>query len=631
MDGTFAVVDTTPPETSIEAGPSGTVRQTTASFAFSANEPGSSFECALDGAAYQPCSSPQSYAGLGNGSHTFEVRATDAGGNLDPTPASRTWAVDTIPPDTMITAGPSGAVAASSASFEFVSSEAGSSFQCSLDGAGFAACTSPKSYTALANGSHSFRVRALDAAGNGDPTAASRMWSVDTAPPDTTITAGPSGAVAASSASFEFAASEAGASFECSLDGASFASCSSPQSYLDLVDGDHSFAVRAIDAAGNADPTPARRTWSVNAAPPDTTITAGPAGTVASSSASFEFVASEAGVSFECALDGAPFTPCSSPQSYSALADGDHTFAVRATEPAGNADPSPASSTWTIDTTPAETTIDAGPAGTVTSTSADFAFSASEPDLSFECALDGTSFAPCSSPQSYPGPLADGSHTFEVRAVDAAGNADPTPAGRTWTVEAAPPETTITAGPSGTRASSSASLEFSANEAGASFECALDGAAFSACSSPQAYTGLADGAHAFQVRAIDVAGKVDPTPASRGWTVDTTAPETTITAGPIGTVASNSAAFEFSATEAGAGFECALDGATFSACSSPQTYSSLADGAHTFQVRAIDSAGNSDPTPAEHTWTVQTTAPAMLYARTPVGAPAKATWGRSRS
>jgi hypothetical protein len=368
--------------------------------------------------------------------------------------------------------------------------------------------------------------------------------------------------------------------------------------------------VRALDAAGNADPTSARRTWSVNAAPPDTTITAGPAGTVASSSASFEFVASEGGVSFECALDGAPFTSCGSPQSYSALSDGDHTFAVRATEPAGNADPSPASSTWTIDTTPAETTIDAGPAGTVSSTSADFEFSASEPDLSFECARDGELFAPCSSPQSYPGPLPDGIHTFEVRAVDAAGNADPSPAGRTWTVEAAPPETMIIAGPSGTVASGSASLEFSANEAGASFECALDGAAFSACSSPQAYSGLTDGAHAFEVRAIDAAGNVDPTPASRGWTVDTTAPETSITAGPIGTVASDSAAFEFSATEAGASFECSLDGAAYAACTSPTSYSSLADGAHTFQVRATDSSGNTDPTPASGSWTVDTAAPA---------------------
>ena len=86
--------DTTPPpETTINSGPSGTVGSSSASFAFSSSEAGSSFECSLDGALYKPCTSPQSYAGLADGSHNFSVRATDAAGNADPTPASRTWTV----------------------------------------------------------------------------------------------------------------------------------------------------------------------------------------------------------------------------------------------------------------------------------------------------------------------------------------------------------------------------------------------------------------------------------------------------------------------------------------------------------------------------------------------------------
>ena len=85
--------DTTPPETTIDSGPSGTVNTGSASFSFSSSEAGSAFECSLDGAPYSRWSSPQIYAGLANGSHTFRVRATDAAGNADPTPASRTWKV----------------------------------------------------------------------------------------------------------------------------------------------------------------------------------------------------------------------------------------------------------------------------------------------------------------------------------------------------------------------------------------------------------------------------------------------------------------------------------------------------------------------------------------------------------
>ena len=91
------ITDTTPPQTTITSGPSGTTSSRSATFEFAANEP-STFECTLDSAAFTACASPETYNGFGDGSHTFRVRATDAAGNTDPTAADRTWTIATNTP-----------------------------------------------------------------------------------------------------------------------------------------------------------------------------------------------------------------------------------------------------------------------------------------------------------------------------------------------------------------------------------------------------------------------------------------------------------------------------------------------------------------------------------------------------
>ena len=86
--------DTTPPDTTITGGASGTVTTPSASLTFTSSERGSTFECQLDAGSWGACTSPKSYSGLANGSHTFDVRATDAPGNTDASPATRTWTVN---------------------------------------------------------------------------------------------------------------------------------------------------------------------------------------------------------------------------------------------------------------------------------------------------------------------------------------------------------------------------------------------------------------------------------------------------------------------------------------------------------------------------------------------------------
>jgi hypothetical protein len=243
---------------------------------------------------------------------------------------------DRTPPETTISSGPSAATTASSASFSFSSSEGGSTFTCKLDSGRWSRCKPPRNYTGLRVGSHQFAVRAKDSAGNVDPTPATWSWNVvtetkpveepappaeeappvieetppvDTTPPDTTISSGPSGSTTATTASFSFTATEAGSSFECKLDSASWAGCSSPKALSGLAVGSHAFSVRAKDAAGNVDSTPASRSWTVEAEPgpgpePEPEPSESCTTTVSSVSAAQSSVASAAPGAVVCLADG---------------------------------------------------------------------------------------------------------------------------------------------------------------------------------------------------------------------------------------------------------------------------------------------------------------------------------------
>ncbi|MDQ4123030.1 MAG: FG-GAP-like repeat-containing protein, partial [Acidobacteriota bacterium] len=99
-----------------------------------------------------------------------------------------------------------------------------------------------------------------------------------------------------------------------------------------------------------------------------------------------------------------------------------------------------------------------------------------------------------------------------------------------------------------------------------------------------------------------------------GIGTDTTPPDTSITP-PVPTNPSNStsATFQFTGTDnvGVTGFECSLDNASFTACSTGINYTGLSDGSHTFQVRAKDAAGNVDASQASYTWTIDATAPTV--------------------
>jgi RNA polymerase sigma factor (sigma-70 family) len=181
--------DTTAPAVAITSAPPGTVAVASVEIRFVASEHAVTFACKLDAAAYAPCASPAKLSGLGAGSHTFAVRATDKAGNVGK-PATVTWTyvpLDTTPPTVGFTSAPPASTIETTAMFQFQSSEP-ATFECSLDGAGFATCTSPASTPTLALGRHTFSVRATDEAGNTSATA-THSWTVVAPLPDLYVSA----------------------------------------------------------------------------------------------------------------------------------------------------------------------------------------------------------------------------------------------------------------------------------------------------------------------------------------------------------------------------------------------------------------------------------------------------------
>jgi len=325
--------------------------QTTARFNFSSTGGTGpvTFECRLDTEpSFSACTGgvTKQYTDIPEGARTFSVRAT-ASGQTDPSPATHSWTVDTTPPDTTIspTGLPTNPTASPTAAFSFTSSEpTGATFRCKLDTGAEEDCTSGKSYSNLATGSHTFTVFSTDHPGNTDDSPATYTWMVDRSPPDTNIVSGPTQPVSTVDTAtfvFEEVPDEPGVTFQCRLitptvPSPSFGAC--PPSYQGLGEGQHTFEVRASDALGNADPTPDSWQWEVDAVsipPPETTITKAPKKKGTDTTPKITFTATNSPTGFQCRVDAKPYAACTSPHTTKRLKLGKHTFEVFATGPGG--------------------------------------------------------------------------------------------------------------------------------------------------------------------------------------------------------------------------------------------------------------------------------------------------------
>jgi RHS repeat-associated protein len=452
-----------------------------------------------------------------------------------------------------------------------------------------------------------------------------------TQPPDTTIGEGPSGTVFPD-VSFSFTSSVGESTFECSMDGAGFSSCPSPKAYQNLAAGSHTFKVRAVDPVGNQDPTPAERTFQVLRV--ETALAKAPTWDnlqreehpVQTGKWSKSFWAQEIGGPWDCctyygygaepgALAAAywnqgTFTDAQGPVLASAtigsqpqweLEGEGERLSVWLNMPSPGTARSGYEARFEINPATAKflVKINKWSAGSKT-------MLASKSEVSL---ANGTTlvlidsggilylYAGSGSTYSEIAKASDSTYGSGYAGLEAYGKAGSEHSFKAGAYESTPPNTSITSGPSG-KVPPDVSFSFTATEV-ATFECSMDGAAYSACSSPKEYKNLTEGSHTFKVRATDLAGNQDSTPAERTFEVFDP-PETTITSPQSSYTSHETWPITFSADETGSTFKCKLDTGIFATCTSPYSLPDpLGAGWHTFEVKATDKDGNTDPTPAK--------------------------------
>ncbi len=566
-----------------------------------------------------------------DGTYSYTVRAVDGAGNVGPPSPSRSIQVDQTPPPAptgIVAASPTNAVSLSwSATPDTGSNGSGvASYRVYRNGSALPGTTVPAAFTdntVSLEGTWVYTVSAIDAAGNEGPQSAPVSVLYDHTPPPA-----PSGlSVPAVTAAQPVLSWNAGgpdalsgfANYQVLRDGAVIGS-TTQTTFTDaglIANGSHTYAVRAVDAAGNLSGTTTVQHCIFDNTPPDIPINVSAANPTnrpnVTWTASLDSGGS-GGVVYSVYRDGggSPIATTSG-TSYldtSLLSEGPHAYAVVATDAAGNASAQSLPFSVTVDVTPPDPV--AAPTG---------ATPTSRPALSWDPASDrsgigrydvyrgSTLIGSPATPGFIDTALAtDGSYAYTVVAVDNAGNRslasppativfDHTPPPAPSIAQAVTPTGSL---PNLTWTSGGADLLSGFDH----YVVYRDGVAVGTPTTPTFLdASLATlGPHLYVVRAVDVAGNVSVASPPRTVIYDTEPPPIptnlnvpTPTNAPVLTwTASNDDSTGGSGV---VGYHVYRDGQLIATASAP-TYadgSLTVSGSHAYWVTAIDAVGNESP------------------------------------
>lgn len=463
-------------------------------------------------------------------------------------------------------------------------------------------------------GTHSYNVIVRDRAGNASAPQ-SVSFAVDRTAPTMSLNLTPSLVTNQTTSTFQFSGSDGTsgsgiASFQCRIGSSTtvasqaFAPCVSGVSTV-LTSGPQRFEGRAVDRAGNTSSTVVYN-WTIDTGAPTVTITQFPNPYSNQTRATFAFSGTDDSgpvTSFTCQVDGGVRAPCSSPfMTAAGLSQGSHTFSVIGADSVGNLS-SPATYTWTVDTTAPTVTLSSRPASITNSRNANFVIAATDAngiDL-VECQLDGAGYAACGTTSNHAN-LLDGARRFDVRARDRAGNLSPV-VSHSWAIDTSRPTLQLASAPArwiGVRAATVNVTVQDVNVApglqAPTLNCRLNSETFATCPTSRTYSGLNEQDHVYYAQATDAAGNTSDT-LVHTFGVDLTPPSINFGKQPLSLMyTTNLAEIAFQVADSASGVRsvmCGMNG-TLAPCTAAYTNSfvNLPAGNYVFTVVARDNVDN---------------------------------------
>ena len=371
----------------------------------------------------------------GAGSFTAAISAPNSNDNVV---VARAWCAPYPRPEILMYVAPPSVQNHGDVTFSFTASDqAGSdlTIQCTRKGVPFNCLLEQSNVVAADEGSNAFQIKAENTSGG---LAITTFWvTVDTTPPALTLGQHPDNLAGSSSASFAWSITDGTyTTVQCYVDDPPEQACTVPAVFDGLADGDHTFHWRATDAAGNE--SSGTYAWTIDTVDPVVTVGGAPPAFTQATSAAFTVDAVDsAPVEVFCRLDDAVEQPCPSPATYDALPDGDHVFAWRAVDAAGNE--SQGTVGWQVDTVAPSAALTAPSTAFTLATSASVAWTGGDVggsgvaqwQVRRRTAPWNGSFGTWSAPATHggsvhatpSGSLVRGTtYCWQVRAIDRAGN-----------------------------------------------------------------------------------------------------------------------------------------------------------------------------------------------------------------